>query len=95
LTLLTDRTISCVTNIAFDRREADDLRRAHQCHEELTRSLVGQGYIPYRASPSLMAQIAGEDSVFWQVARELKQALDPRGIISPGRYVPSVKTDVK
>ena len=94
LTLLTDRTISCVTNIAFDRREADDLRLAHQCHDELTSALLTRGYIPYRASPSLMRQIAGEDSVFWQVAREIKQALDPCGIISPGRYIPQGKTDV-
>ena len=38
-----------------------------------------------------MAQIAGEDSVFWQVAREIKQALDPGGIISPGRYIPRAR----
>jgi len=94
LTLLTDRTISCVTNIAFDRREADDLRLAHQCHDELTSALLARGYIPYRASPSLMRQIAGEDSVFWQVAREIKQALDPCNIISPGRYIPRGKTDI-
>ena len=87
LTLLTERTISCVTNIAFDRREQEDRRRAHECHHALMGALLAQGYIPYRASPSLMAQIAREDSVFWQVTREIKQALDPAGIISPGRYV--------
>ena len=92
LTLLTDRTISCVTNIAFDRREPDDRRRADECHRELMGALLAEGYIPYRASPSLMAQIAGDDSVFWQVTREIKQALDPFGIISPGRYVPLGKT---
>ena len=88
LTLLTDRTISCVTNIAFDRREPDDRRRAAECHHELMSALLAQGYIPYRASPALMSQIANEDSVFWQVTRQIKQALDPAGIISPGRYVP-------
>jgi 4-cresol dehydrogenase (hydroxylating) len=86
LTLLTDRTISCVTNIAFDRREPDDLRRADECHHQLMSALLAQGYIPYRASPSLMARIADDDSVFWQVTRQIKQALDPEGIISPGRY---------
>ena len=91
LTLLTDRTISCVTNIAFDRREPEDRRRAGECHHELMGALLTQGYIPYRASPSLMGQIASEDSVFWQVSREIKQALDPEGIISPGRYIPSKK----
>ena len=88
LTLLTDRTISCVTNIAFDRREPEDRRRAGECHDELMSALLAQGYIPYRASPSLMSQIADKDSVFWQVARQIKTALDPHGIISPGRYVP-------
>ena len=88
LTLLTDRTISCVTNIAFDRRQPDDCRRAAECHHELMSALLAHGYIPYRASPYLMGQIAKDDSVFWQVTRELKQALDPAGIISPGRYIP-------
>ena len=88
LTLLTDRTISCVTNIAFDRREPDDLRLAHECYRELIAALLGEGYIPYRASPSLMLQITTEDSVFWQVTRQIKQALDPSDIISPGRYIP-------
>jgi 4-cresol dehydrogenase (hydroxylating) len=87
LTLLTDRTISCVTNIAFDRRDGEDCRRAGECHHELMSVLLAQGYIPYRASPSLMSQIANEDSVFWQVAREIKHALDPADIISPGRYI--------
>jgi 4-cresol dehydrogenase (hydroxylating) len=89
LTLLTDRTISCVTNIAFDRRQPEDCRRAGECHHELMSALLAHGYIPYRASPYLMGQIAKDDSVFWQVTRELKQALDPAGIISPGRYIPA------
>jgi 4-cresol dehydrogenase (hydroxylating) len=93
LTLLTDRTISCVTNIAFDRRDAGDIRKAGECHHELMGALLTQGYIPYRASPSLMSQIASEDSVFWQVTRQIKDALDPAGIISPGRYVPIDKND--
>jgi 4-cresol dehydrogenase (hydroxylating) len=93
LTLLTDRTISCVTNIAFDRRDAEDCRRAEDCHHELMSVMLAQGYIPYRASPSLMSQIANDDSVFWQVTREIKDALDPGGIISPGRYVPPRRAD--
>jgi 4-cresol dehydrogenase (hydroxylating) len=88
LTLLTDRTISCVTNIAFDRREPNDRRLARECHRELMSALLGQGYIPYRANPLLLAELAREDSVFWQVTSQIKQALDPAGIISPGRYTP-------
>jgi 4-cresol dehydrogenase (hydroxylating) len=93
LTLLTERTISCVTNIAFDRRDAADCRRAADCYHELMSVMLPQGYIPYRASPSLMSLIANDDSVFWQVTHEIKDALDPGGIISPGRYLQPRRPD--
>ena len=43
--------------------------------------------------PSLVAQIEDYDSglfkdPFWDVAAKLKKALDPDGVISPGRYEP-------
>jgi 4-cresol dehydrogenase (hydroxylating) len=35
-----------------------------------------------------MARLARKSEVFWDVAAELKGALDPQGLIAPGRYDP-------
>jgi 4-cresol dehydrogenase (hydroxylating) len=47
---------------------------------------MDKGYIPYRLGIQSMAGLVGGDDVFWDVVQKLKQALDPRGILSPGRY---------
>jgi 4-cresol dehydrogenase (hydroxylating) len=88
-TLITDRSLVAVTNISFDRRETDETARAADCYEELTDRLIAEGYIPYRTGPAGMPKLARGSSVFWDVAAQIKHALDPAGIISPGRYVPA------
>jgi 4-cresol dehydrogenase (hydroxylating) len=91
-TLLTERAMVCVSNIAFDRRDAADCSRASKCHEELMQTLVSHGYIPYRAGPASFGYLASASSPFWRLTSRLKEALDPNGIISPGRYVPAADT---
>jgi 4-cresol dehydrogenase (hydroxylating) flavoprotein subunit len=88
-TLITERAMCCVSNVSFDRREADEAARAKACHDELTDLLIGRGYLPYRCGPDTMRKLARGSSGFWDVASQLKQALDPKGIISPGRYEPA------
>lgn len=88
-TLITERAMVCVSNIAFDRREADEAARAADCYHEVTSRLIAEGYIPYRTSATGAAALnPGGGSVFWDVAGDIKQALDPHRIISPGRYEP-------
>jgi 4-cresol dehydrogenase (hydroxylating) len=87
-TLLTERAMVCVSNIAFDRSDAGDCARAGNCHDELMSALITWGYIPYRAGPASFHFLANESSSFWRVATRIKNALDPEGIISPGRYIP-------
>jgi hypothetical protein len=50
--------------------------------------LIQDGYVPYRTGLRGMEKIRDRDDVFWQVARDIKRALDPQDIISRGRYVP-------
>jgi 4-cresol dehydrogenase (hydroxylating) flavoprotein subunit len=88
-TLVTERAMVCVSNIAFDRSNSEECGRAQICHDELITTLISQGYIPYRAGPASFKSLALESSPFWQVASRLKHALDPNGIISPGRYIPA------
>ena len=88
-TLITERAMCCVTNVAFDRRIPEETAAAKACYDELMDALIATGYIPYRTSPAGMRKLTRQPSVFWEVARQIKQCLDPEGIISPGRYVPS------
>lgn len=87
-TLITERAAICVTNVAFDRREPEETRRAHACYHALWDALLGAGYVPYRAGHAGQARLAGEPSVFNDVLRDLKGALDPLECLAPGRYVP-------
>jgi 4-cresol dehydrogenase (hydroxylating) len=46
------------------------------------------GYIPYRVGIQSMAGLDPHGDVFWKVVSRIKRALDPDGIIAPGRYEP-------
>lgn len=85
-TMINERAMVCVTNIAFDRRLPEECAAAKACYGELMTSLKDVGYLPYRSSPSAMEYLVDEDDTFWHVVEDLKKALDPAGIISPGRY---------
>jgi 4-cresol dehydrogenase (hydroxylating) len=87
-TMITPRALCCVTNVSFDRREADEAARATACYDALVLALMDRGYIPYRTGPRGFPKLARGSSVFWDVAKQLKGALDPQGIMSPGRYDP-------
>jgi 4-cresol dehydrogenase (hydroxylating) len=87
-TLITERAMVCVTNVSFDRRQADEAARAQACYDELSHALMAEGYVPYRSGPRGMAALDPHASTFWDVTSRIKQALDPDGVIAPGRYDP-------
>lgn len=60
---------------------------AHIDHE-LTAKLIEAGFPPYRAGVSSMDLLDPGRATYWEVVSTLKEALDPRGIIAPGRYDP-------
>jgi len=88
LTLLTERTIGCVISISYDRDIEGEDENALRCHDHLLSELNRQGYFPYRLGIQSMNQMHG-DSGYNETLQRLKNALDPNGIISPGRYDPS------
>lgn len=87
-TMINERAMIAITNVAFDRRQTDEAVRAAACYDALMTALIAAGYVPYRTGPAGFAKLHQHDSVFWDVTRQLKQALDPKGIIAPGRYIP-------
>jgi len=86
LNLVDDRSVEAVINLAFDRNNAEQVSAAHRCNDELTESFIKQGLIPYRMGIQSMGMILDEQDPYWRTVRELKKALDPKGIVAPGRY---------
>lgn len=88
LSLLNGRAVAVVTTIAFDMADDDARRRAERCYHDLWSALVAAGYPPYRAAGGQVDGLAGDLAGYWQAVRRLKSALDPAGILAPGRYLP-------
>jgi 4-cresol dehydrogenase (hydroxylating) flavoprotein subunit len=73
--------------ITFNREDEDERRRADACYrrmsEEVARRGVFVGRAPVQYHDFHMAQAMPS---YRDACNGLKQALDPKGIIAPGRY---------
>jgi|ERR1051326_4576956 4-cresol dehydrogenase (hydroxylating) flavoprotein subunit len=86
LTVLTDRTLSCILSLGYDRDVPGEDDKAMACYRELLERLALQGYYSYRLSVGAMHAMGERDS-YHKLLGSLKQTLDPNGILAPGRYV--------
>jgi 4-cresol dehydrogenase (hydroxylating) len=87
MTVLTDRTLSCIISLAYDRDIPGEDAKAMACYYELLERLAGEGYHSYRLSVGSMGAM-GDGSAYHDVLRSLKSSLDPNGVLAPGRYIP-------
>jgi 4-cresol dehydrogenase (hydroxylating) len=85
ISLVTERALTCVVSISYDRAVPGEDHRAMQCYRELLRGLVERGYYSYRYGIQSLEMVGREDAYADAVGR-LKRALDPNGILAPGRY---------
>jgi 4-cresol dehydrogenase (hydroxylating) len=88
LSCTTERTLSAIMSISFDKNSLEETARAEQCAEKLLGVLLAQGYVPYRGSPAVMEQVRKQAPAYWKAVAHLKQAWDSQNILSPGRYIP-------
>ena len=86
LNVVDSRSLECVINMAFDRRQPERVAAAHAANDELTAEFIRRGYPPYRVGVQNMDLVVDPNDAFWQLARDLKQVFDPHHIIAPGRY---------
>jgi 4-cresol dehydrogenase (hydroxylating) len=87
MTLLTERSLSCVISIAYDRDLPGEDARAMGAYVDLQTQLEREGYYPYRLGIAHMDTL-NADPVYSHLLRTLKRALDPGNILAPGRYIP-------
>lgn len=79
-------SLVAVINLLFDRSQPEQVAAAHACSARLHRILHEEKLEVYRARADMMAQVVDPKDAFWQTAAALKDALDPAGVLAPGRY---------
>ncbi len=86
--MINERALGGVISLAFDKDDAGEASRARECYDKVFERLMTAGYIPYRVGNQSMGALDPHGDVYWQTVARIKQALDPQGIIAPGRYQP-------
>ena len=88
LTTRSSRVLSATIPIIFDPQDTAAVARAKACYSALVQAGLAEGWPPYRIGSEYMEHIyPPEDSMTAQLHARLKEAFDPRDIISPGRYM--------
>jgi 4-cresol dehydrogenase (hydroxylating) len=87
ISLVSERMCIGVIAISYDRDVQGEDARAEACYTEVTDALLALGYPPYRLNVGSMKYV-DDQAEYAAVLRSLKAALDPNGILAPGRYEP-------
>jgi 4-cresol dehydrogenase (hydroxylating) len=90
-TLLTERSLACVISIAWDRDVPGEDERAMDCYFGLRQKLEAEGYYSYRlgiADMDTHLNTERKGTAYGKLVQSIGKALDPNGILAPGRYVP-------
>lgn len=85
-TTLGDRLFDSTVPLVFDRNEPSACTRAQACWDELLTRGRAAGFFPYRFPIAGMARLRELAPNSCGLSRRLHAALDPQGLIAPGRY---------
>ena len=85
LTLLTARSVYCVISISYDRDVSGEDEKAMTCYRSLADRCMENGFYPYRLGIQGMGQLPRPEA-YRSFMRKLKEAIDPNGVLAPGRY---------
>jgi FAD/FMN-containing dehydrogenase len=88
LTSLSERCFSSTVPILFDADSGPATASAQRCYAALLDAGRGEGFLPYRVGVQTMEWLMRQGGDHWTLVAKLKAAVDPLGIVSPGRYSP-------
>lgn len=74
---------------SIDRSSAVSVQRGHSVKSDLIRRFDQHGIYPIRMDiDSMLPFLTGHRNEFWDCVSAIKRAVDPDGIVSPGRFCP-------
>jgi len=80
------RALEHIVQLAFDRTDPDETKRAHACFDKLVAVNAAAGFGLYRTNTAFMNKAADTYGPAQRaVNKRLKRALDPNGILAPGK----------
>lgn len=85
-----ERTCAVVASINFQRTDPAAARHAYTVAREMIAEIAKLGYTEYRTHLDLMDDVAElmdfNNHAYIRFCQKIKDAIDPQGILSPGRY---------
>lgn len=79
------RALIGYASLAWDRDEAGADARALAAHDAMVEACAARGFLPYRLTLPGIARKPPAEGAFADVVGRLRDALDPAGILAPGR----------
>jgi 4-cresol dehydrogenase (hydroxylating) len=81
-----ERCLYLLPSIVYDRSVSGEDERAMACHDALLERYCRLGYLPNRLGIQSMEGLPPAKDDFTSLLRRLKEAVDPIGVLAPGRY---------
>lgn len=72
--------------ILFNLSNSSAVKDAKNCLSELVQTGLKKGFVPYRLNIDQQQTLLDEDAVCWALIGKIGNALDPKGVVSSGRY---------
>jgi 4-cresol dehydrogenase (hydroxylating) len=82
------RSVIVLMSIFFDKARRDETERASALYDELSETTRLAGYQQYRTGTNGMASLFKRSPEYANLVRRLKHALDPAGVLAPGKTPP-------
>lgn len=84
--LMNPRSVTCLMNILYDRDDIAETARAERLYHGLLTDMQEAGYQQYRAGLLAWPTVHAEAPELLALNNRIKAALDPAGMLAPGRY---------